>query len=87
MSNEAKPNVLVLNRGDLVRAVRQCIADEGIDIQGLIREAVKATVEKRITGVNLTPQLEAYPKVFVANDIHSIRHAVATAVAQRIALK
>lgn len=78
--------VVMINRGDIVRAVRQCIADEGIDIRSLVKETVDGAAAKRLQNIDMAPILRQHVVESIKEHLYEIMESIARHMARRLTL-
>jgi len=86
MSEHQQQNIGIVSRGDVVRAIRQSIADSGIDLNTLIRESVEAAVTKRVNEFNVTAHVQEAAKVAVKASLWELKDAIGKEISRRIVL-
>lgn len=77
----------LVNRGDVIRAIRQVITDAKVDVDAIIRDEVAKVVAKRVANADLQAPLLAHAQELVKRDLYNLRDMVARRVANSITLK
>lgn len=88
MSNQTA--VTVVRPADIIRAVRQCLADQQIDIAEIAKQAIQGAVDKAIQKAIASGAIDKAVKELatqhVTASVWSLREAVASKVANRMFL-
>lgn len=84
--SEEPARIGIASRGDVIRAIRQSVADSGVDMNALIRAAIEQAVANRLANFDVARYVESEAKKAVYKEKYSLQQDIARQIASRITL-
>lgn len=76
----------IVSKGDVVRAVRQSLADQGVDLGALARESVEGALLKKIHSLDITAITERLLREQLKEKGWELRDLIGRHVANKVSI-